>query len=96
VEIVNPNLAAGAPTVTAATPSAAPQNAIVKVIGTRFTGATDVRFGATTAGTINVGWYIDDDRTIYARVPAGTAGPAAVTVINPTGTSNALSYTRGA
>jgi len=95
-EIVNPNITAAAPTVISALPSSAPVNTVVKIKGTHFTTATDVKFGAVSSGAINVKWWVDDDETIYATMPTGTAGPAAVTVINPTGTSNALTYTRGA
>jgi hypothetical protein len=79
-------------TVTAATPSAAAEDAIVKITGTSFTGATVVKFGATNA----TAFVIDDSTTIYATVPAGSAGSAAITVTTPAGVSSAFAYTRGA
>lgn len=95
-EIVNPNIAAAIATISAATPTAAPATTVVRIKGDHFTTATDVKFGATSSGTINVKWWVDDDETIYATMPAGSAGPGNITVINPTGTSVAFTYTRGA
>ena len=83
--------AAGAPVVTAATPSGAAVTEIVKITGTSFTGATAVKFGATAA----TAFVVDDSTTIYATVPAGTAGAANITVTTPAGTSTAFTYTRG-
>jgi len=39
---------------------------------------------------------IDDSTTIYATVPAGSAGAANITVTTPAGLSSAFAYTRGA
>jgi len=82
------------PTITAATPSAAVQGAQVKIVGTDFTGVTgasSVKFGATNATS----YMVDDDATIYAVMPAGTAGAANIVVTNAVGASSAFSYTRG-
>ena len=79
-------------TITSATPSGAAATEIVKISGTSFTGATVVKFGATNA----TAFVIDDSTTIYATVPAGTAGSAAITVTTPAGVSSAFAYTRGA
>ena len=84
--------AAVAPVITAATPSGAAATEIVKITGTSFTGATVVKFGATNA----TAFVIDDSTTIYATVPAGTAGAANITVTTAAGTSTAFAYTRGA
>jgi len=78
-------------TITSATPSGAAVTEIVKISGTSFTGATVVKFGATNA----TAFVIDDSATIYATVPAGTAGSAAITVTTPAGVSAAFAYTRG-
>lgn len=78
--------------VTGATPSGATATSIVKITGTSFTGATVVKFGATNA----TAFVVDDSTTIYATVPAGTAGSAAITVTTPAGVSPAFAYTRGA
>jgi hypothetical protein len=81
-----------APVVTAATPSAVAATGTVTIKGTDFVGATDVKFGATSATS----FVVVSSTKITAVMPAGSAGSAAVTVITPDGTSNALAYTRGA
>jgi len=83
---------AAVPVVSTATPSAQPAGTSVSITGTGFTGATAVKFGATNAASFSV----LSDTSITAVMPAGAAGSAAVTVITPAGTSNALAYTRGA
>jgi hypothetical protein len=60
----------------------------VTVTGSSFTGATEVRFGATPATRFTV----DSDSTITAVAPAGT-GVVDVAVTAPAGTSNAVAYT---
>jgi hypothetical protein len=60
----------------------------VIVSGTRFTGATDVKFATVSATSISV----ISDTTIVATIPAGT-GVKAVTVITPAGTSAVVNYT---
>lgn len=92
----NPYATAVAPTVGSALPSGVAVGGLVSITGTNFTGATDVRFGATTVGALGTGYIINSDTSITAKMPAGSAGSAPVTVINVTGTSNALAYTRGA
>lgn len=92
LDYANPGVAAAAPVLTSALPSAAAEGELVTITGSNFTGATDVNFGATDAGDFTV----VTDSVIVASVPAGTAGAANITVVNPAGTSSALSYTRGA
>lgn len=84
--------AAVAPVVTGAAPSGAAESAMVKITGTSFTGATAVKFGATNA----TAFLVDDPTTIYATMPAGSAGSAAITVTTAAGTSDGFAYTRGA
>ena len=73
---------------------------MVKITGSGFfkngaadvSGAASVKFGAMNA----TGYMVDDDNTIYALMPAGSAGAANIVVTNSAGASSALSYTRGA
>lgn len=90
--IANPLASTILPAVATATPTGAAAGAQVTITGAAFTGATSVKFGATNASAFTV----VSDSVIVAVVPAGTAGTANVTVITAAGTSNALSYTRGA
>lgn len=93
--ITNPYSGSLAPVVTSATPSGAAAGTQVTIKGNGFTGvvpATGVKFGAVTATVTTV----VSDSTIVAVMPAGSAGPAPVTVTNGTGVSNSLAYTRGA
>ncbi|MFI6588052.1 IPT/TIG domain-containing protein [Embleya sp. NPDC050493] len=57
--------------------------------GNGFTGATAVKFGTTPATSFTV----VSDVQITAVVPAGPAGPVAVTVTTAGGTSNGITYT---
>lgn len=86
------SIVAAAPAVKSALPSAATATKLVTITGAGFTGATDVKFGATSATSFTV--Y--NDALLVASVPTGSAGAANITVTNPTGTSTALPYTRGA
>lgn len=91
---------AGVPRLSSALPTAVAQGGQVKISGTGFfkngvadvSGAASVKFGATNATS----YIVDDNETIYAVMPAGSAGVANVTVTNSNGVSTALSYTRGA
>lgn len=93
-EIDNPGTAPTAPIVTSASshPAAQVAGGMVTIFGSAMAGATNVKFGATAATSFSV----ISDGVIVAVVPAGSAGSAAITVINGVGTSNALPYTRGA
>lgn len=95
-KIPNPVNAALLPQIAAAYPSGAAAGAAVFIEGLAFTGALasgGVKFGGVNATTVTV----IDDKRIRAIVPAGAAGPAAITVVTPIGTSPvALPYTRGA
>jgi len=72
------------PTVTTVSPNSgvAGGGMSVAITGTAFTGATDVRFGATPA----TGFTVNSATSISATAPAGT-GTVNVTVITPGGTS---------
>lgn len=87
---------AAKPAITNATPSGAAAGALLTIKGSGFTGVT----GATGVkiGSVNATSYaVVADNTIVATVPAGTAGPANITVTHPTaGASEPFGYTRGA
>lgn len=80
----------GVPTITAASPSAAEATESVTITGTGFTGATQVKFGASNATS----YVVDSATQITAVVPAGSAGSAQITVVTPNGTVT-FPYTRG-
>lgn len=88
--LASPIATNSAPVVGSATPSGAAAGELVRISGSNFLGATQVKFGATNAADFDV----SSNSTIVASMPAGTAGSAAITVINAVGTSNALPYTR--
>lgn len=79
-----------APVITAVSPATTPAagGAAVTVTGSRFSTATQVKFGTT-----NATWFVVvNDHKIVANAPAHSTGAAAITVINPTGTSNAFTF----
>ena len=80
-----------APTITTLTPTSGPVTGgtAVNLTGTHFTGVTAVNFGSTPASSFTV----NSDTSITATAPAGVAGPVSVSVTNPSGTSNAVTYT---
>lgn len=81
-----------APTISAATPSAAAADATVTITGTNFGGVTAVRFGGTAAKS----FVIDSATQIKAVVPPGSAGPAEIQVSKGSTSSVTFPYTRGA
>jgi len=62
---------------------------LVTITGSGFTGATAVNFGANAGANLHV--LTDSKLTVTA--PAGSAGPANVTVVGPGGTSTAAQFT---
>ena len=74
-----------APTITSVTPSTGSirGGTSVALVGTGFTGATAVKFGAKNATSFNV----VDDTHLTAVAPVAAAGQVDITVTNPTGTS---------
>jgi hypothetical protein len=75
----------GAPTITSISPASGPPSggAGVTVTGCGFTGMTGVKFGSTSAGTVN---FVSDS-TLTAVSPAAPAGVVDVTVTTAAGTS---------
>jgi hypothetical protein len=61
----------------------------VLLSGSNFTGVTAVKFGTTNSASFKV----VNDNKIVADIPAHTAGSAPITVVNSTGTSNAVAFT---
>lgn len=74
--------AAPIPFISALQPSSGPSGTIVMILGSNFTGATSVTFGATAATTFNV----LNANAIAAQAPSGT-GTVQVTVTTPAGVS---------
>jgi IPT/TIG domain len=72
------------PSITSSTPTSEQVGASIVLTGSRFTGATAVKFNGTAAATFNV----DTDAQITVTVPAGaTTGKISVTNPTATGTS---------
>lgn len=71
------------------TPAGRAVGANVLISGTRFTGATAVRFIAVPSTS----FVVVSDSTIVATIPAGAAGVRAVTIVTPAGTSAPVNYT---
>lgn len=92
--IANPYAGAlgGAPVISTISPAGQVATKLVTITGVGFLGATDVKFGTTSATALSV----VSESTIVATVPAGSAGSVNVTVVTPVGTSAAVAYTRGA
>jgi len=78
----------GVPTILEISPTGQSAGDQVIIGGTRFSSATDVKFGTTSATSI----IVVSDVTITAVVPTGS-GVKAVTVVNTAGTSAAVNYT---
>ncbi|MFJ3953849.1 beta strand repeat-containing protein [Streptomyces libani] len=80
-----------APNVATLVPSQGPTSggSTVTLTGTNFAQTTTVLFGAVPTGFIVV-----SDTHLVADVPAGVAGPVAITVTSPGGTSAPTTYTR--
>ena len=75
----------GAPTVSGVSPGAGPSagGTSVTIVGTNFTGATGVKFGATNATSI----VVNSATLLTATSPAALAGAVHVTVTSSDGTS---------
>lgn len=80
------------PEITSISPTGQVAGKLVTITGIGFLGATDVKFGATSAAAVSV----VSSTTIVAAVPAGSAGNVNVSVVTPVGTSENFAYTRGA
>jgi hypothetical protein len=79
------------PAVTKLSPNKGPAEGgnLVKITGSRFTGATAVHFGALSAG-----FFVQSSTTILAEAPAASPGTVEVTVTAPGGTSAASTADR--
>jgi hypothetical protein len=80
------------PTITKIIPTSGPDTGgtLVDIVGTDLTGATAVDFG----GAPGTGLTVDPSGGLATVTsPAHTAGPAAVTITTPAGTSNAETFT---
>lgn len=75
-------------TISAFSPTSASTGTTVFIIGSKFTGATDVSFGGTPAASFT----IDDDQTISAVVGTGASGSVSVTSPNGTATLAGFTY----
>lgn len=92
--ITNPGVAAAAPVILSAAPTAVAAAGQVRIDGSGFTGTiatSGVKFGAANATS----WQVISDNVIVAVMPAGTAGAANVVVTNAVGASTAFTYVRG-
>ncbi|MGK9146665.1 IPT/TIG domain-containing protein [Plantibacter flavus] len=80
--------AAAVPTASSATPSTGPiaGGTLVKVVGSGFTGATAVAFGAINAPTFRV----ESDAVLYVLSPATAAGSKPIKVTNAVGPATVL------
>jgi len=78
-----------APVISSISPAQGPSTGgnTVTITGTGFTGATAVMFGTTPAT-----FTVVNSTQITATAPAAPVAPAAVTVVTPGGTSNAVLY----
>ncbi|MGW0616268.1 IPT/TIG domain-containing protein [Streptomyces sp. NPDC002765] len=79
------------PTISTISPLQGPTtgSTTVTLTGTGMTGSTAVRFGSTNATSFTV----NSATQITAVSPPHAAGATAVTVVNPTGTSNSVTFT---
>ena len=86
----HPTAVTAVPTLTSVVPGSGPAAGGNNVVlnGTDFAGITAVMFGTKAA----LGYSVDSSTKISAVAPSGS-GTVAVTVKNPSGTSNSLSYT---
>jgi len=78
----------GVATISTITPAGQAVGKQIIISGTRLSGATDVKFGSTSATSL----VVVSDTTLAAVIPAGT-GVKAVTVINAVGVSAPADYT---
>lgn len=78
----------GIATISTISPTGQEEGEQVIVSGTRFTGTTDVKFGAVSAESV----IVVSDTTLAVVIPSGS-GVKAVTVINAAGTSAPVNYT---
>jgi len=78
------------PVITSITPASRGAGMVVNIAGNGFTGATAVTFNAVAATS----YLVNNDNSISAVLPAGSAGVTPVIVTNAQGASAAVNYTR--
>lgn len=78
-----------APIVTNFTPTGGGAGTVVTITGSRFTGATSVKFGGVATSTFTV----NNDTQITATAPNGTTGPICVTTPGPFTGCSAADFT---
>jgi IPT/TIG domain len=61
------------PTIDNFTPTSGPAGTSVTITGSGFTGATDVTFNGTSAGSVGVGFTVDSTTQITATLPAAAS-----------------------
>lgn len=76
-----------APAILAVSPVGAAAGQVVQIVGSRFTGATAVKFGTTSAEFV-----VHNEQSLAAIIPAGKTGSQNITIVHPDGTSAAFSY----
>lgn len=94
-QISNPYQTTLNPVIVSVTPTSAGTGAAVLITGANFTGlvaTTGVKFGGTSATSFT----LQNDQSITAVLPSGSAGSAAVVVTTSVGASNSFAYTRAA
>lgn len=77
------------PVITSASQSGTGVGSQVKIVGANFTGASAVKFGATSATQ----YTVVSDSVIVAVVPTGGTGAVALTVTTTAGTSAGFNFT---
>lgn len=89
--ISNPYATATAPVLTSVSPNTAVATGKpVRINGSNLLGVTSVKFGA---GTVAAGDYIILSDILIVANALATSGSQPVTVVNPSGTSNAIAFT---
>ena len=83
---------ATAPIIGGVTPAGAGTGDIIVINGSGLLGATAVKFAAVNAAE----FVVISASSVVAVLPSGSAGPVAITVVTPGGTSAEFSYTRAA
>jgi hypothetical protein len=82
------------PTISSFTPTCGPAGASIDILGSGFTGATDVSFTSAWYGTLPATFTVDSDSVLHAIVPsAASFGP--ITISTPAGAATSSAPFRG-